>query len=163
MTPDVREKAVEAMARAGELACKSDMGWTAEQFETWWNRDWFFCEQVTSWGYFTGTRKAHTLFLAAAALDAAYPIIRDTVERDGWRPIETAPKDGTEILAYGSGVLLRDGRTSIYAPAQHVMWWQAGEDHSFWATRDPEVIGGRPTHWRPLPAPPADGGGDGQG
>lgn len=62
-----------------------------------------------------------------------------------WQPIETAPKDGAEILCVARGD--RD----YYGVAQ-------------WAERDPDFprsIAGwfwpyaiRPTHWMPLPSPP---------
>jgi hypothetical protein len=63
-----------------------------------------------------------------------------------WQPIETAPKDGTEIL-------LTDGH-----------YKRTG----YWATRigawsiDAAVPLGMPTHWAPLPEfpPPEPDGGD---
>ena len=93
----------------------------------------------------------------------AEPIVRaylqalrpgSTGETEGWRDIETAPKDGTEILLYGPGVLNSEGRTSMYARAQHVGWADEVEGHLTWYTRDPRVTC-RPTHWRPLPEPPS--------
>lgn len=61
-----------------------------------------------------------------------------------WQPIETAPKDGTMILAYE-----HDG-LPIYRDTK----WQDGG--WLWA----EIIDGydagwSPSHWMPLPAPPA--------
>lgn len=76
-----------------------------------------------------------------------------------WQPIETATKDGTEILL----------RVSVRAgiPGKLLVGhWQPGglciEDH-------PEIAAGwyfwngsmfdlasKPTHWMPLPAPPSD-------
>ena len=63
-----------------------------------------------------------------------------------WQPIETAPKDGTEILAFATFE-----RRDFIAVAQ-------------WADADPEfpnTVAGwfwdyaiRPTHWMPLPEPP---------
>ncbi len=60
-----------------------------------------------------------------------------------WQPIETAPKDGTEIL-------LTDGhykRTGWYA--KRIGVW----------SMDAAVSLAMPTHWAPLPAPPAQKGG----
>lgn len=67
----------------------------------------------------------------------------------GWQPISTAPKDGTQILAYAKGPY-RDER--YYGVAE-------------WAVPDPRGLGRRddwfwpyairPTHWMPLPEPPA--------
>lgn len=66
-----------------------------------------------------------------------------------WQPIETAPKDGREILAFAQGSHgLND---TFFAVAQ-------------WANGDPDMWTGsgwfwpfaiRPTHWMPLPAPPS--------
>jgi hypothetical protein len=58
------------------------------------------------------------------------PICTEAFQRAGWRPIESAPKDGTRVLLW-------DGRR------QHVDWW----NHGWWNTS-------RPTHWQPLPPPP---------
>ena len=98
----------------------------------------------------------HDKVIAEAAITAYLQALRpgSTGESDGWQPIETAPKDGTEILLYGPGVLLSDGRTSMYARAQHVGWAHEVDGHLEWATRDPSVTC-RPTHWRPLPSPPS--------
>jgi hypothetical protein len=55
-----------------------------------------------------------------------------------WQPIETAPKDGSEILTFGSiGIM--------------VVFWRDGfwrEKANFLGLRNP------PTHWMPLPNPP---------
>lgn len=70
-----------------------------------------------------------------------------------WQPIETAPKDGTKILIYVLGEPI-------------VCWWakpgQYGDDvtggwfadhyHDMYCY-DPEFY--TPTHWQPLPPPPA--------
>ena len=56
-----------------------------------------------------------------------------------WRPIETAPKDGTDIL-------------TIYRKQCSVRYWGEGEDgENAW---QPRIRGVFPTHWMPLPAPP---------
>jgi hypothetical protein len=65
---------------------------------------------------------------------------------DGWRDIETAPKDGTEILAYFDKsrfyFILSWGQSMM--PDKHFAW-----------VDDDGVPNGIPSHWRPLPAPPA--------
>jgi hypothetical protein len=59
-----------------------------------------------------------------------------------WLPISTAPKDGTRILVVrGNGVGI-------------VRW--IGAPHDIWKT-DGDYRIARPTHWQPLPEPPADG------
>lgn len=78
-----------------------------------------------------------------AALDHAL----DALEAVEWRPIETAPKDGTAILAWNEDYI------SI------ALWNKACKQ---WADLTDQGIGDEcaytdnPTHWMPLPAPPAD-------
>lgn len=56
---------------------------------------------------------------------------------NGWRPIETAPKDGREILAWNHGV---------------ICICRLDED-GHWVRAD-GLIAMKITHWQPLPAPP---------
>jgi hypothetical protein len=65
----------------------------------------------------------------------------------GWQPIETAPKDGTQILAFAKGY-----GSDFYGVCQ---WAEADPDF-------PRTVSGwfwsfaiRPTYWQPLPAPPS--------
>jgi hypothetical protein len=77
----------------------------------------------------------------------------------GWRPIETAPRDGTAILA-----------ASVNHDAREVVCWQDGGDSGScdrdvsecagWVNDGPlkDRFYANPrwfTHWMPLPAPPA--------
>lgn len=79
------------------------------------------------------------------------PLYASPSAPDGWQPIETAPKDGTEILAYGYARC--DG--SRYANGQHIAWWDA---ELGWTGRDPDDrVTLHPSHWQPLPIPPANG------
>ena len=60
-----------------------------------------------------------------------------------WQPIETAPKDGTPVLAYGY---------SPHYPDEYftrIQWWADGI--GYWAAHSVSII---PTHWMPLPDPP---------
>ncbi len=63
-----------------------------------------------------------------------------TAQAEGWRPIETAPRDGTEVLADTSGL----GRVVVY--------WD--DEESQWGTGLGYLDRGAPTHWMPLPPPP---------
>jgi hypothetical protein len=69
----------------------------------------------------------------------------------GWRPIETAPKDGTPVLvgheqAVFSAWWEKDGtQTNTNHPG-----WVDGTTNSY-----EEYTTYEPTHWMPLPAPPA--------
>jgi hypothetical protein len=86
--------------------------------------------------------------IAEAILTAA-----PTAPQDGWRPISTAPKDGTRIL------ILEDGRHhflsawgAFYSPfyrAEIAGWWTSSDPHRAHVTLPDEA-----THWQPLPAPP---------
>lgn len=64
-----------------------------------------------------------------------------------WQPIETAPQDGTtQIWAYNG--------------EQQRMQWAEGEDYALWIYSE-EIMSDicpdpdQPTHWMPLPSPPA--------
>lgn len=70
-----------------------------------------------------------------------------------WQSIETAPKDGTEVL----GWLVHPGDAYSEEPFQRasiISWEEAvpGE-YGHKARWDQKWIG-EPTHWMPLPAPP---------
>lgn len=66
--------------------------------------------------------------------------LREALE---WRPIETAPRDGTSMLLYPSVYLGLPCGIGHYVTRRES--WQEGPYT--------EV---RPTHWRPLPEPPSD-------
>lgn len=77
----------------------------------------------------------------AAALKAA---------RGGWMPIETAPKDGTRILAIWNGV-------------RHIIYWHTapavpgtrfGPVARWMPDSNRVAVNYEPTKWRPLPALP---------
>ncbi|PRD42062.1 hypothetical protein C5748_18060 [Phyllobacterium phragmitis] len=72
------------------------------------------------------------------------------------QPIETAPRDGTQILAYAKGSF--SSGEHYYAVAQ---WAQADPDF-------PRTVDGwfltfaiQPTHWMPLPPAPRQAGKEG--
>lgn len=74
-----------------------------------------------------------------------------------WQPIETAPKDGTEILLFellrGEESMIRAGYWEDQGESIHDVGEAAG-----WSIADSGYIGEiRPTHWMPLPAPPESG------
>lgn len=89
-----------------------------------------------------------------------------------WQPIDSAPKDGTCILAYGHGT-----HKSMWPandpmpPMQCVIWWSWHDDFieqdagdglyrkvparvlEMWQPLGPHWF--YPTHWQPLPESPA--------
>jgi hypothetical protein len=70
--------------------------------------------------------------------------------RTQWQPIATAPRDGSEFLAACDRVA--DG-------FQQVVFWDDECVHPGWGTKDSDAVCpfGFFTHWRHLPAPPAQG------
>jgi hypothetical protein len=78
-------------------------------------------------------------FIAQNAIEALHSA-GYRIEPD-WQPIETAPTDGTRFLAYDGG-------------SHFDCWWHDyGYGEMGW--RDEADSEPTPTHWRPLPAPPA--------
>lgn len=95
-----------------------------------------------------------------------------------WQPIETAPKDGNKILAYGIGFaglanmgswIVHDdknGRKPMHAIVHWVEGWydkevEAGnglyrkervQGYAHWMPHGPHAF--EPTHWMPLPVGP---------
>jgi hypothetical protein len=60
-----------------------------------------------------------------------------------WRDIETAPKDGTEILVWRKGW------------GRHIARWvNEWGDKYFRLASGRDILGG-PSHWMPLPDPPS--------
>jgi hypothetical protein len=84
-------------------------------------------------------------------------LARAAAVKDGWLPIETAPKDGTEILTVGndSGAVIATKWLSpgpyVRTPRQNY-YRDAGW---YWASWSEAVGPVSPTHWRPLPPPPS--------
>jgi hypothetical protein len=59
-----------------------------------------------------------------------------------WQPIETAPKDGTDILVW------------MFGNSMAVVFYDDNLDHP-WHTMDgPAYHKEAPTHWMPVPEPP---------
>ena len=80
----------------------------------------------------TETGRCRPLYLAAPP----------TAQAEGWRPIETAPKDGTRILVHPA-IEVADAWSKAHWSAQNECW----------------IVGGSPsgvlhTAWHPLPPPP---------
>jgi len=67
-----------------------------------------------------------------------------------WQPIETAPKDGTQVdLWCCSGSDLRYGERYVDAEFLGGKWKYYSDCYEGWVT-----ISYTPTHWMPLPSPP---------
>ncbi len=68
-----------------------------------------------------------------------------------WQPIETAPRDGTEVIMFGHGCL----GAGFYEAGGN---YRRGDDGWWWEMDRGDLLTAKnadPTHWRPLPDPPA--------
>lgn len=81
-------------------------------------------------------------------IDEAAACIREMVE---WRPIETAPRDGSRFLAYGGGL---DDQVETCSWSEVTCCWNLETFTADDSDDEPEGYC-RPTHW--LPFPPAPG------
>ena len=66
-----------------------------------------------------------------------------------WRPIKDAPRDGTDILVWGK----RCSHLVVYFDDMCPM---AGRSHPWMTATGDCYAKDDPTHWMPLPDPPAD-------
>lgn len=74
--------------------------------------------------------------------------------KDEWLPIESAPKD-TDVL------LWMDGQSDESPPVIVAGQFHNGDEWGWSSSQRPDHwIEGKPTHWRPLPAPPVEIGGE---
>ena len=75
-----------------------------------------------------------------------------------WKPIETAPKDGTDILLCrmheGRCVTMQIGAWTVARPQAD--GFVAGRGQPFWIAYDSVHLVATPTHWMQLPPPPED-------
>jgi hypothetical protein len=90
--------------------------------------------------------KSHAVKAIADAIRAAVA----EAEAARWRPIETAPKTGDDLIAKPILAYCPDE-----SPGDRIrlIWWEPKLRGGIWYD-DGETRGLRPTHWLPLPAPP---------
>jgi hypothetical protein len=94
--------------------------------------------------------QAHFIDTALAKLRASHETRLTPVTAE-WQPIETAPKDGTDIL-----VVHRENRSFL-----QIVAWEDGETVFKWCSPDgPDYHENAFSHWMPLPEPPARTAGD---
>lgn len=86
----------------------------------------------------------------ASTLDLILMIQADAQPTAGWMPIETAPRDGTWIMAYWPTMSITDFPAIVFADdcSLHDIWYLA---------RDLDYGSVYPTHWMPLPLLLSDG------
>jgi len=73
--------------------------------------------------------------------------LTSALEADGWRGIETAPKDKTHFLVWDAHYGTRIGK--VHIRADHDDWLSYVDAHG-----NSSKGGIRATHWHPLPLPP---------
>jgi hypothetical protein len=87
----------------------------------------------------------------------------ERIDPNGWRPIETAPRDGTAILGYGRHTHSPPDAQRGVVPGDHwwaIILWDIWRESDLARTRlwvfakDGAVTWSDPTHWQPLPEPP---------
>lgn len=70
--------------------------------------------------------------------------------KSDWRPISTAPKDGTKILAYGATEWEKDF-------PQVIVFWSERYGRPGWESPVYDAFPQGPfTHWQPLPSIPSE-------
>ncbi len=97
--------------------------------------------------------------------DELKEVIRELLEADAenlalsepqaaqdWQPIETAPKDGTTIIAYSPGGTYQNG--IAYPACVGTAYWRNADTLNPGMWCGPYNPRGYPTHWQPMPAPP---------
>ncbi|MBE0561823.1 MAG: hypothetical protein IH622_13555 [Ochrobactrum anthropi] len=111
------------------------------------------CAGLADWAAFEVGQESGLVHAAAAIRSLSSPDHADAgkVEGDGWLPIESAPRDGTSILAVCAGV---HERTGIPFIPEVVEWTQYGWSNEMWGEQPNHGVY-YPTHWRPLPSAPS--------
>lgn len=71
------------------------------------------------------------------------------LREDDWRPIETAPKDGTRILMY------QREAGGEYGKIEYEDYYFVGWFDKYWYCCEYSAFEREPTHWMPLPEQPA--------
>lgn len=73
---------------------------------------------------------------------------------EAWQPIETAPKDGTSVLLLFKGCAIE----ALWECVDSGDWESGLQPSYYWSSKfDWFDDGTEPTHWMPLPNPPATG------
>lgn len=68
--------------------------------------------------------------------------MKERLAKFEWRPIETAPKDGTKLLLWAGNAVVGQWYAKVVGTPVWSVSWNGDEFE--------------PTHWMPLPEPPAD-------
>ncbi|ANW00657.1 hypothetical protein [Bradyrhizobium icense] len=99
---------------------------------------------------YCGKQEGHSAVCVVNELEA----LRASVEQQQWRPVETAPKDGTRILAFS--------HHGAKGPVMSITWWRREEDRKgYVGWGEFNTTYWPPTHWMPLPPIPSTERADG--
>lgn len=96
------------------------------------------------------TKPEARLWNTTDAMFTAYCAALSAAKDGGWLPIETAPKDGTEMLLLFGNAEYIFGKT--HGRVRAACWTGSGASAN-WSL--PYFKDNPPTAWQPLPAPPA--------
>jgi hypothetical protein len=88
-------------------------------------------------------RSAHDAYLLVGYNGENEPSYWDT-QKSAWQPIETAPRDGTEVILWATRHSMLMPHPERIIGAFRNGWWSG-----------PSTLS-HVTHWQPLPTPPAD-------
>lgn len=75
------------------------------------------------------------------------------VERDEWRDMSSAPRDGTKVLVARFVDKCQHGKNGRV----RVDFWRSRDRYDFEGWGEFNLAFWPPTHWQPLPAPPTEG------
>lgn len=108
-------------------------------------------------------RYTHVQVVHASVAAELQTALAATLEGEAWLPIESAPKDGTDILLYAPSCFWLDapsvGQTTSTIPERITCGgWQDGygDLEGGWCSWDGGFTEKHPpTHWRPMPSGPS--------
>lgn len=124
----------------------SPAGTASEMEPVAWEGYWDGAGSISSETRYTRSIAAMERWAADGA--KITPLYALPPKTEGWRPIETAPRDGTRVDLWQQGHRFTDA------------FWDEGEE--WWCIDSrysdgepcPLAVSPEPTHWMPLPAPP---------
>jgi len=148
-------------AKTQESGAESDIGEYDEATDTYYEPEGWY-ERIDNWDDYSAvavTQGEVTHWMRLPAAPAPPQAVPEVAQPVAWQPIETAPRDGTEIrLGF-----MEDGEIAQTADMQwsHIqrngmvpgvvgMWVCPGANFTW--SEEPAEFG--PTHWQPIPAAP---------
>lgn len=86
--------------------------------------------------------------------DKELTALRSAADAHQWQPIDTAPKDGTEVDLWGIDQFAQWGPTHLRGPRRYTncRWAKGSFEEHVWHHRNHGTI--KATHWMQLPDPP---------